>query len=399
MTAASDQITRLYDTIFDREPDAGGMEFWTNHLNAGFPLQAIADGFTAAPEFQARYGTPDDREFAALLYRNVLDREAEPEGLAFWTGVLNSFAATRAQVVVGFSESPEHVAKVTPAGRAVVGGPGDDALGGGGGADTMVGALGADTLSGGPGDDIMWGGRDPAPTSPRDANGWAGLDGDGSDVLDGGAGNDRLHGDHGEDRLEGGAGNDTLEGFTHSDALLGGPGDDVLWGDTSAVQSIRLVGFLPGADTLDGGAGNDFLNGGAGGDILLGGAGDDVLDGWLGADAMTGGAGGDRFLFGSAYHGGAYTTERTLDTITDFGPGDVLDLERFMPGEAFAFIGAAPFSGAGRPEVRFDVTADGVLVQVDAPPGVGDRDTPNGQPDMEIALAGLREVTAADFVL
>lgn len=106
---------RLYDTIFDRTPDAGGLEFWSNHLRAGIPLQAVANGFTSAPEFQARYGVPDEGEFVGLLYRNVLDREGEAEGLAFWTGVLRSFGATRAEVVVGFSEAPEHAAKIPAA--------------------------------------------------------------------------------------------------------------------------------------------------------------------------------------------------------------------------------------------------------------------------------------------
>jgi hypothetical protein len=109
------QAYRLYDTVLDRVPDAGGLQFWTNHLRAGVPLQALADGFTAAPEFQARYGTPNDAEFTGLLYRNVLDREGEPGGMAFWTGILQSFAATRAEVVVGFSESAEHAAKIAAA--------------------------------------------------------------------------------------------------------------------------------------------------------------------------------------------------------------------------------------------------------------------------------------------
>ncbi len=109
------QVTRLYDTVFDRRPDAGGLEFWRTAMQGGLPLNAVADSFVAAPEFQTRYGTPDNRGFVQLLYRNVLDREGEPGGIDFWTNSISNGAATRTDVVVGFSESAEHQAKVLPA--------------------------------------------------------------------------------------------------------------------------------------------------------------------------------------------------------------------------------------------------------------------------------------------
>lgn len=108
------QATRLYDTVFDRAPDAGGLAFWTGALRAGHSLEAVAGAFMAAPEFRAAYGTPDDGAFVAALYRNVLDREGEPAGLAFWNECLRSGALGREQVVLGFSESAEHAAMVTP---------------------------------------------------------------------------------------------------------------------------------------------------------------------------------------------------------------------------------------------------------------------------------------------
>ena len=49
-----------------------------------------------------------------LLYLNVLDRASEPAGKASWVNALNSGAAKRADVVLGFSESQEHILKVSP---------------------------------------------------------------------------------------------------------------------------------------------------------------------------------------------------------------------------------------------------------------------------------------------
>jgi Domain of unknown function (DUF4214) len=108
------QITRLYDTVFDRPPDTAGLEFWHKAMRDGLPLQAVADRFVAAPEFQTRYGTPDNLGFVQQLYRNVLDREGEPSGIDYWTDSLNSGRASRTEVVIGFSEAAEHQAKVLP---------------------------------------------------------------------------------------------------------------------------------------------------------------------------------------------------------------------------------------------------------------------------------------------
>jgi Domain of unknown function (DUF4214) len=65
-----------------------------------------------SPEFQVTYAGTDNRGFVAKLYENVLDRAGEPGGLAFWSGNLDAGHASRADVVVGFSEAPEHAAQV-----------------------------------------------------------------------------------------------------------------------------------------------------------------------------------------------------------------------------------------------------------------------------------------------
>jgi hypothetical protein len=47
-------------------------------------------------------------DFVEAVYRAVLDRNADPGGLANWTGLLNSGALSRLQVVQGIRNSPEH---------------------------------------------------------------------------------------------------------------------------------------------------------------------------------------------------------------------------------------------------------------------------------------------------
>ncbi|MDP9373251.1 MAG: DUF4214 domain-containing protein [Chloroflexota bacterium] len=112
MSHLNAQIVRLYDTVFDRAPDAGGLEFWNNASHTGFGLRDLATFFISAPEFASTYGEPTNRGFVESMYLNVLDRPGEAEGIAFWTNALDAGLADRPQIVVGFSESAEHVAQM-----------------------------------------------------------------------------------------------------------------------------------------------------------------------------------------------------------------------------------------------------------------------------------------------
>jgi Ca2+-binding RTX toxin-like protein len=104
------QAYRLYFATLDRAPDALGLNFQSARLKAGTALTDVAAGFVNSPEFQATYGSLDDAQFVNLLYQNVLDRSAAPGEIAFHVGRLQA-GASRSDVVVGFSESPEHIQK------------------------------------------------------------------------------------------------------------------------------------------------------------------------------------------------------------------------------------------------------------------------------------------------
>jgi hypothetical protein len=53
---AEAQTTRMYDTIFGRAPDKGGIDFWVGALNQGYSLDAVADFFMTAPEWRNTNG-------------------------------------------------------------------------------------------------------------------------------------------------------------------------------------------------------------------------------------------------------------------------------------------------------------------------------------------------------
>jgi hypothetical protein len=107
------QAYRLYQAAFDREPDLGGMGFWIAHLENGMTIQDAASLFIASPEFFSLYGRPDNGQFITELYNNVLGRDPEPEGYAWWIDQINNNPVfTWNVVMVGFSESPENQANV-----------------------------------------------------------------------------------------------------------------------------------------------------------------------------------------------------------------------------------------------------------------------------------------------
>lgn len=127
--------------------------------------------------------------------------------------------------------------------------------------NTIIGTNGSDVLNGTAGNDIIFGLG-------------------GSDVIDGKGGGDCIVGGDGSDSLTGSGGNDIILGGDQSDSIEGNGGNDTLYGQD-------------GSDALDGGVGNDTLRGGDGADSLLGGADNDSLFGENGSDYLNGQTGID----------------------------------------------------------------------------------------------------------
>lgn len=82
-------VLQVYQAVFGRVPDAAGLDFWVDAYRAGTSLEAITAGFVDSDEFRGMYGEDltdgSDPAFIQQLYINVLGREGEPAGIAFWT--------------------------------------------------------------------------------------------------------------------------------------------------------------------------------------------------------------------------------------------------------------------------------------------------------------------------
>jgi Ca2+-binding RTX toxin-like protein len=108
-------IVRIYQTFFNRVPDAAGLTFWVGQSRSGTSLAAISNAFSTAAEFTAAYGTPSAStidSFLSALYTNVLGRTADATGFAFWKAQFaaqGSNAAAAAAIANSFSASAEFV--------------------------------------------------------------------------------------------------------------------------------------------------------------------------------------------------------------------------------------------------------------------------------------------------
>ncbi len=104
----TDSIRRLYSAYFLRDPDRGGFNYWTDRYANGSGLETIATSFANQKEFALTYDNLNDAQFVELVYRNVLDREPDASGLAFWIRSL-ARGNSRGRVMISFSESEEYV--------------------------------------------------------------------------------------------------------------------------------------------------------------------------------------------------------------------------------------------------------------------------------------------------
>lgn len=111
---AAGQAYRLYQAAFARTPDRSGLSYWIDRIDDGMSLRDVARGFIGSAEFRSAYGANASAEaYVAKFYENVLGRAGEAGGSAYWSGELRR-GVPLAEVLIGFSESPENVARLAP---------------------------------------------------------------------------------------------------------------------------------------------------------------------------------------------------------------------------------------------------------------------------------------------
>ncbi len=111
-----DPVIREYQAAFGRVPDQAGLKYWVGVVGANpSALSTLSVDFANSAEFNTRYAanatTPASVALVAELYANVLGRQPDAAGLAYWS---NS-GLDAAQLLYSFSTSSEFIADTAPA--------------------------------------------------------------------------------------------------------------------------------------------------------------------------------------------------------------------------------------------------------------------------------------------
>ncbi len=124
-TTDDEFLTTVYKTFFDREPEADGFAFWQKFLKEGHERADVVKSFvdskewcnlcakygikSGAPTAKAEIPSVSAKGFAERMYTKCLGREAEAEGLEYWSLALTNLEKDGAGCAKFFFESDEFV--------------------------------------------------------------------------------------------------------------------------------------------------------------------------------------------------------------------------------------------------------------------------------------------------
>ncbi|AWN41726.1 DUF4214 domain-containing protein [Methylobacterium durans] len=105
-------ISRMYVAVMDRTADANGLYYWWDQYNSGkLSLEQIGEQFLGAPEAGSHGlgSTVTNEQFVGAVYQNLFGRTADAGGLAYWSNELATGALTRTELLVGLTSASEGV--------------------------------------------------------------------------------------------------------------------------------------------------------------------------------------------------------------------------------------------------------------------------------------------------
>tara|TARA_Y100001968_G_scaffold331301_1_gene385545 strand:- start:256 stop:819 length:564 start_codon:yes stop_codon:yes gene_type:complete len=93
--ATSTQLQELYVAYFGRPADPLGLEYW---IGEGVSQSYFSSIMHAQPEFQHKYGSSSTENQINEIYKNLFNREADEEGLNYWTNQITNKVLKLAEI-------------------------------------------------------------------------------------------------------------------------------------------------------------------------------------------------------------------------------------------------------------------------------------------------------------
>jgi hypothetical protein len=91
MAVYSNDVQKIYIAYYGRPADAVGLAFWESQLEAtGGNLSAIIGSFGASSEFDTRFGGLSDSSLISNIYQQLFGRDPDAGGLAFYLAELQA---------------------------------------------------------------------------------------------------------------------------------------------------------------------------------------------------------------------------------------------------------------------------------------------------------------------
>jgi hypothetical protein len=87
----SDTIQKAYIAYYGRPADPGGLDYWAGRLeSANGDLSALIDAFGSSDEFNSRFGSLSNSDLITNIYQQLYNRTPDSGGLAFYTEQLDT---------------------------------------------------------------------------------------------------------------------------------------------------------------------------------------------------------------------------------------------------------------------------------------------------------------------
>lgn len=105
-TSERASVTRLYESLLERAPEAAGLDIWMRVLAGATSIEDVTRAILDSAELAGQVPQANGA-YVTWLYTHILGRAADADGLAHWTSALGSADISRAQLALALVDSGE----------------------------------------------------------------------------------------------------------------------------------------------------------------------------------------------------------------------------------------------------------------------------------------------------